>query len=98
MGRSPSTRCHNILMIFMKDSSIVRTTAIKCNVQVPWHCNTCGMNVAGDQVGLSQLEDAPDSLKIVSRVDVVGREIDQDLFTIRSTSWKEDVWDSFKKE
>ena len=46
---------------------------------------------------LFQLEDVQDSLKICSRVDVVGREIVQDLFTSRS-SWKEDVRDSLKKE
>ena len=55
------------------------------------------MNVAGDQVRLFHLEDARDSLKIFSWVDVAGREIVQDLFTSRS-SWKENVRDSLKKE
>ena len=33
------------------------------------------MNVAGDQVRLFQLEDVQDSLKICSRVEVVGRKM-----------------------
>ena len=46
---------------------------------------------------LFQLEDVQDSLKNCSRLEVVGREIVQDLFTSRS-SWKEDDRDSLKKE
>ena len=37
---------------------------------------------------LFQLEDVRDALKIFSRVDVVGREIDQDLFTSRGSGRK----------